>query len=179
VNYYGVSPGTVTWFSRRHKLSGFKITERFSNWRSGIVRRHRYRRGRQPSVLSAVLIPGYDFTPETTRLLRNGSMCQSAKRSTNTGTQQPGYVQQSTAAVLDQSTAAVLDDKNYTAFGHGTMTSGLIHLVAPRAKILPLKAFSSDGTGNLSNIIAALYYAVQQHANVVNMSFDIPLFRLH
>jgi len=85
-------------------------------------------------------------------------------------------VQQSTAAVLDQSTAAVLDDKNYTAFGHGTMTSGLIHLVAPRAKILPLKAFSSDGTGNLSNIIAALYYAVQQHANVVNMSFDIPAF---
>jgi subtilisin family serine protease len=45
--------------------------------------------------------------------------------------------------------------------------------VAPRAKILPLKAFSSDGTGYLSNIVAALYYAVQHKANVVNMSFDL------
>jgi subtilisin family serine protease len=53
------------------------------------------------------------------------------------------------------------------------MTSGLIHLVAPNAKILPLKAFSSDGTGYLSNIIAALYYAVQHKVNVVNMSFDL------
>src|SRR5258708_14740229 len=53
------------------------------------------------------------------------------------------------------------------------MTSGLVHLVAPKAKILPLKAFSANGTGYLTNIIAALYYAVQHSANVVNMSFDL------
>ncbi len=53
------------------------------------------------------------------------------------------------------------------------MTTGLVHLVAPNAKILPLKAFSSNGSGYLSNIVAALYYAVQHHANVVNMSFDL------
>src|SRR5882724_7056738 len=126
-------------------------------------------------VLSAVLIPGYDFTrnqPGASEWL-DVSGLENGPTNTNTQNQQPGYVQQSTAAVLDQSTAAVLDDKNYTAFGHGTMTSGLIHLVAPKAKILPLKAFSSDGTGNLSDIIAALYYAVQHHANVVNMSFDL------
>ncbi len=126
-------------------------------------------------VLSAVLIPGYDFTrnqPGASEWL-DVSGLQNGPTNTGSQNQQPGYVQQSTAAVLDQSTAAVLDDKNYTAFGHGTMTSGLIHLVAPRAKILPLKAFSSDGTGQLSNIIAALYYAVQHGANVVNMSFDL------
>lgn len=95
---------------------------------------------------------------------------------TNTQNQQPGYVQQSTAAVLDQSTAAVLDGSPYVALGHGTMTSGLVHLVAPKAKILSLKAFSSNGTGYLSNIVAALHYAVQNHANVVNMSFDLILF---
>jgi subtilisin family serine protease len=67
----------------------------------------------------------------------------------------------------------VLDGSPYVAFGHGTMTSGLVHLVAPKAKILPLKAFSANGTGYLSNIIAALYYAVQNKANVVNMSFDL------
>jgi thermitase len=53
------------------------------------------------------------------------------------------------------------------------MTTGLVHLVAPKAQILPLKAFSSNGTGYLSHIVAALYYAVQHHANVVNMSFDL------
>src|SRR5438045_8093666 len=89
---------------------------------------------------------------------------------TDTGAQNqlPGYVQQSTAAVLDQSTAAVLDGSPYVAFGHGTMTSGLVHLVAPNAKLLPLKAFSANGTGYLSNIVAALYYVVRNHANVGN-----------
>jgi subtilisin family serine protease len=126
-------------------------------------------------VLSAVLLPGYDFTRNQAGASEwlDVPALQNGYTDTDTQDQQPGYVQQSTAAVLDQSTAAVLDDKDYTAFGHGTMTSGLIHLVAPRAKILPLKAFSSDGTGELSNIVSALYYAVQHHANVVNMSFDL------
>ncbi len=126
-------------------------------------------------ALVPVLLPGYDFTRNQAGAnewldvtgMQNGPLNQSSQD------QQPVIVQQSTAAVLDQSTAAVLDGNPYIAFGHGTMTSGLIHLVAPNAKILPLKAFSSDGTGNLSNIIAALYYAKQHGANVVNMSFDL------
>ena len=126
-------------------------------------------------VLQAVLLPGFDFTrnqPGASEWL-DVSEFQNGYIDTNSQNQQPGYVQQSTAAVLDQSTAAVLDGPDYTAFGHGTMTSGLVHLVAPKAQILPLKAFSSNGTGYLSNIVAALYYAVQHHANVVNMSFDL------
>src|SRR5207253_870891 len=82
-------------------------------------------------------------------------------------------VNQSTAAVLDQSTAAVLDNSQYAAFGHGTMVMGIIHLVAPQAQLLPLKAFSSDGTGYLSNILHAVYYGVQGGANIINMSFDM------
>src|SRR5256884_3745784 len=126
------------------------------------------------SVLFPVLLEGYDFTrnqPGASEWLDVTGM-QSGYEGTSSN-QQPGYVQQSTDAVLDQSTAAVLDGSPYVAFGHGTMTSGLVHLVAPKAKILPLKAFSAKGTGYLSNIIAALYYAVQNHANVVNMSFDL------
>jgi thermitase len=126
-------------------------------------------------VLQAVLMPGYDFTrnqPGASEWL-DVSELQNGYIDTDSQDQQPGYVQQSTAAVLDQSTAAVLDGPDYTAFGHGTMTSGLVHLVAPKAQILPLKAFSSNGTGYLSNIVAALYYATQHHANVVNMSFDL------
>lgn len=124
-------------------------------------------------VLYPVLLQGYDFTRNQPGASEWLDVSQSGLSITGTQTAQPVKVQQSSAAILDQSSAAILDGSPYVAFGHGTMTSGLVHLVAPRAKILPLKAFSSNGTGNLSNIIAALYYAVQNKANVVNMSFDL------
>lgn len=126
-------------------------------------------------ALMPVLLPGYDFTRNQPGASEWLDVIGSAGGISGNGSQnaQPVFVQQSTAAVLDQSTAAVLDGGPYSDFGHGTMTAGLIHLTAPTAQILPLKAFSANGQGNLSNIIAALYYAVQNHANVVNMSFDV------
>ena len=126
-------------------------------------------------VLVPVLLQGYDFTRKQSGAsewldvpqLQNGDSDDSSQN------QQPVMVQQSSAAVLDQSSAAVLDGGPYSDFGHGTMTAGLVHLVAPKAKILPLKAFTANGQGYISNVVAALYYAVQHNANVVNMSFDV------
>jgi subtilisin family serine protease len=66
----------------------------------------------------------------------------------------------------------VLDGSNYSAFGHGTMTARVVHLVAPQAKIMPLKSFKADGTGYDSDVLRAIYYAVQHGAKVMNMSFD-------
>ena len=43
--------------------------------------------------------------------------------------------------------------------------------MAPRARILPLKAFSSDGTGRSADIAQAIYYAVLNGARVLNLSF--------
>jgi subtilisin family serine protease len=124
-------------------------------------------------VLYPVLLQGYDFTRNQPGASEWLDVSSSGLSPTTSQSAQPAMVQQSSAAILDQSSAAILDGSPYVAFGHGTMTSGLVHLVAPQARILPLKAFSSNGTGNLSNIIAALYYAVQNKANVVNMSFDL------
>ena len=122
-------------------------------------------------ALKSVLLAGYDFT----RNQPGGSEMAdftSPPPSPCPGCQ-PAIVNQSTAAVLDQSTAAVLDGNlQYAAFGHGTMVMGVIHLVAPNAQLLPLKAFHSDGTGYLSDILRAIYYAAQNNANVINMSFD-------
>jgi subtilisin family serine protease len=126
-------------------------------------------------VLSPVLLQGYDFTrnqPGASEWLDVPEL-QNGNRSDGSENEQPVVVQQSSAAILDQSSAAILDGGPYSAFGHGTMTTGLVHLVAPKAKILPLKAFTSNGQGYVSNIVAALYFAVQNHANVVNMSFDV------
>jgi subtilase family protein len=127
-------------------------------------------------ALMPVLLPGYDFTrnqPGASEWLDVSGATSSGLPSTGSENAQPVMVQQSTAAVLDQSTAAVLDGGPYSDFGHGTMTAGLIHLAAPTAKIMPLKAFSANGSGYVSNIVAALYYAAQHNVNVVNMSFDV------
>ena len=129
-------------------------------------------------ALQSVLLPGYDFT----RNQPGGSELTDISSSSCPFTSCPpppcpscssAQVNQSTAAVLDQSTAAVLDGNDqYAAFGHGTMVMGVIHLVAPTAQLLPLKTFKADGTGFLSDILQAVYYAVQNNANVINMSFD-------
>jgi len=123
-------------------------------------------------ALQGALLSGYDFTrnqPGGNELnditLSSPPSCDSCE---------PAYVNQHTAAMVDQHTAAMIDgNTEYAAFGHGTMVAGIIHLVAPRAQILPLKAFHADGTGNLSDILSAIYFAVQNHANVINMSFDL------
>ena len=84
------------------------------------------------------------------------------------------WVNQETAGVVDQETAGVVDTTKYAAFGHGTMVAGVVHLVAPRAYIIPLKAFKADGSGYTSDVIRAVYRAVQQGAKVLNMSFSRP-----
>lgn len=121
-------------------------------------------------ALKPVLLPGYDFTRDQPG---GSEMTDFTGTPPSGSTTNVAQVNQSTAAVLDQSTAAVLDNTQYAAFGHGTMVMGIIHLVAPQAQLLPLKAFSSDGTGYLSNILHAVYYGVQGGANVINMSFDM------
>lgn len=65
------------------------------------------------------------------------------------------------------------DPHAYDDSGHGTHVSGLIagqnHGVAPNAKILPLKALGDFG-GDLGSIYSALFYAIDQGADVINMS---------
>ncbi len=125
-------------------------------------------------ALRAVLLPGYDFTRNQAW---GSEMLDAPAPATYTGSGEPAQVNQSTVAVLDQSTVAVLDTNvQYAAFGHGTMVLGIIHLVAPKAYLMPLKAFHSDGTGYLSDVLRAVYYAVQNKANVINMSFDFPSY---
>src|SRR5258707_13994168 len=86
-------------------------------------------------ALAPILLPGYDFTrnqPGASEWLdmQNGTSCGS------TSSQPSGAVQQESAAILDQESAAILDGRPHGAFGHGTMTSGVVHLVAPHARIL-------------------------------------------
>jgi hypothetical protein len=128
-------------------------------------------------ALQGVLLAGYDFTRNQAGGSEMTDLAPGFTQPTpcdSTTCPAPVQVNQSSAAILEQSSAAILEtNTRYAAFGHGTMVMGVIHLVAPTAQLLPLKAFKSDGTANLSDILRAIYYAVQNNANVINMSFAI------
>ena len=122
-------------------------------------------------VLKPSLLPGYDFTRNRDGAAEQGDINQSTMAILDQSN--PGFVNQSTMAILDQSTMAILDGHpEYSAFGHGTIVAGVVHLAAPRARILPLKAFRADGSGYLSDVLRALYYASNKSAKVINMSFS-------
>ena len=131
-------------------------------------------------VLQNSLVPGYDFVNDLAGVASELSdispstaaiVTQAPAADKNTAVQ----LNQSTAVILDQSTATILDTSLLpSAFGHGTMVAGIIHLVAPTAQIMPLKAFRDDGSANLIDIVRAIYFAVDNGARVINMSFNMP-----
>ena len=130
-------------------------------------------------AFAGVLLPGYDFTrnqpgaSELNDINPSDFATYPPPPCTSTTCPSAAVVNQSSAAIIDQSSAAIIDQNpKYAGFGHGTMVMGVIHLVAPKAMLLPLKAFHSDGTGYLSDILRAIYYAAQNGANIINMSFD-------
>jgi len=121
-------------------------------------------------VLQGVLLDGWDFT----RNQAVGSELVDTNQSTMAVVNgaSPVLVNQSTMAVVNSTGSSVFTQSQFAAFGHGTMTAGIVHLVAPTAQIMPLKAFHSDGTANLCDVIRAVYYAIHHSANVLSMSFD-------
>jgi subtilisin family serine protease len=134
-----------------------------------------------PALVNS-LVGGYDFTRNQPGIpderldlspTAASTLAQSSVVSTSQKTQS-FVLSQSTVVILDQSTVVILDGGSTfpSDFGHGTMVAGLIHLVAPTALIMPLKAFQANGTANLSDIIRAIYYATDNGATVISMSFD-------
>ena len=139
------------------------------------------------SVLKSSLISGWDFVhnvpggqemadlnQETTPILDQETtpiLDQETTPILDGGT--AIILQQETTPILDQETTPILDGKKFPAFGHGTMTAGLIHLVAPDAKIMPLRAFGADGSATVSQIVQAIAFAIDRHVDVINMSFSM------
>lgn len=132
-------------------------------------------------LLAGVLVPGYDFVNDTagqasewndlhpsTAAVLNQSPIEILD-----STSAPVPVNPSTVVILNPNTAQALTPASLpAAFGHGTMVAGLVHLVAPTAKIMPLKAFRADGSSRVFDIVRAIYYAVENGARVINMSFS-------
>ena len=50
--------------------------------------------------------------------------------------------------------------------------AGLVHLAAPQARIIPLKAFNAGGSSTEWNLVRAIYDAVNMGADIISMSFS-------
>jgi hypothetical protein len=140
-------------------------------------------------LLAPALVPGYDFVHGVPGPASEWSDLSQQLVSALTSTtiagldestvpvpadRQTAVLNNATVAVLDNATVAVLDASQLPQnFGHGSMMAGLVRLVAPTAQIMPLKAFNSNGTAKLFDVIRAIYYATEHSASVIAMGFSM------
>ena len=135
------------------------------------------------SHLQGAVVPGYDFLNEVVSSAEERSkldggrqlaIIEESEMALVAGSAHP--VQLANSVVLlgqsdSEAEAALQDLPGY--YGHGTMTAGLIRMVSPGAQIMPLVAFDENGNGHPYDIIRAIYYAVDNGAHVINMSFSM------
>jgi subtilisin family serine protease len=133
-------------------------------------------------VLRDALVPGYDFTRDQPGTASEwGDLLDQRTRAIlgqQAGTPLAGAtgtrLGAAASVILSSSAASQIDPATVPPdFGHGTMVAGVIHRVAPGAKIMPLKAFNANGEASLFDIVQAIYYAVDHGAKVINMSFSV------
>lgn len=62
--------------------------------------------------------------------------------------------------------------------GHGTMVAGIVSLVAPDARILPIRALDDDGNGTAFGVAQAIHFAIEQDADVINLSLGLTEFSM-
>lgn len=56
------------------------------------------------------------------------------------------------------------------AAGHGTEVAGLALIVAPGAKIMPVRVLDSEGRGHVSTVVSGIVWAADHGADVINLS---------
>ncbi len=76
-------------------------------------------------------------------------------------------------SMLDPEMVAVLDGRSLKFLGHGTLVAGLIHLVAPDAKLVPVRAFDANGYTTIFMILNGVYWAADHNLDVLNLSFSM------
>jgi thermitase len=58
--------------------------------------------------------------------------------------------------------------------GHGTHVAGIVHLAAPKAKLMPLRVLDREGYGSVFHVAEAIAFADGKGANVINLSLGTP-----
>lgn len=78
----------------------------------------------------------------------------------------PGY----SFVYNDNNPTAGRTNPNGSGVSHGTLTAGLASVLSPLAKIMPLQALDDNGSGYTTEVAAAVRYAADNGADVINLS---------
>ncbi len=67
----------------------------------------------------------------------------------------------------------IRDSLMHDAHGHGTKVGGIITANTPEdmdIQVMPVRAFNEDGRGSLFDMLCGLYYAIENGADIINIS---------
>jgi subtilisin family serine protease len=70
--------------------------------------------------------------------------------------------------------ASTKAQRRQEAVGHGTHVAGIVHLVAPKAKLMPLRVLDREGYGDNFHVAEAVAFAYMHGADVINLSLGTP-----
>jgi len=60
------------------------------------------------------------------------------------------------------------------SLGHGTHVAGIVHAMAPAARLLHVRVLDSDGVGESFRIAQGIVVAMERGADVINLSLGLP-----
>jgi len=127
---------------------------------------------RHPALIGH-LTSGYDFVATkpagATAMNQSSSSFVDQSSSSFLDQSSSSFMDQSSSSFVDQSSSSFVDGAN-PAYSHGTFCAGIIAAIAPDSMIMPLRVFDDQGSADLFYIAKAIRYAVQQGAQVINMS---------
>ncbi|MCC6229824.1 MAG: S8 family serine peptidase [Phycisphaerales bacterium] len=125
-------------------------------------------------TVGAQPVAGFVSLPSAHRISRGAGVIVAVL---DTGVSQHAYLNGAIAPggynFLDNSTN-VNDAGAGVMAGHGTFVSGLIHMVAPDATILPIRVMDATGMGSSFMIAEGIYHAIENGARVINISMSSP-----
>jgi subtilisin family serine protease len=120
------------------------------------------------------LTSGYDFVTNkptgTTALNQSSASFMDQSSASFMDQSSASFMDQFSVGLLDPLSASLIDGGN-PGYSHGTLCAGIIAVIAPDSMVMPLRVFDDQGSADLFNIAKAIRYAVQQGAQVINMSF--------
>ena len=83
-----------------------------------------------------------------------------------------GALRRSVRVELDGDEATVVDDEPIDVVGHGTACASIIHALAPEAELVSVRVLGPDNRGKGAAFAAGLEWAIDEGADVVNLSLS-------
>jgi subtilisin len=83
-----------------------------------------------------------------------------------------GRLVESVRVDLDGEEVAIVPDDARDVVGHGTAAAGIVHALAPAAEILSVRVLGPDNRAKGQAFLAALEWAIESGASVVNLSLS-------